>query len=387
MDKHIEPMPIRKLEADFRTITFPEYQREASLWSLAEKQRLIDSIVRRFDIAALYFYRHDDGALECVDGRQRIGTILAFLGHNPDDDNNKFTFRNLNEIYDDPDPPFPSLQGRKFSEIRTAEDKESKNFAESFLRYPLTAVILSNSNRDEEFNLQFTRLNLGVLVNSGEKLNAMVGELRDTIFGDTGLGKHSFLEAIKMPGRRFGKEQTAAQIIAQVFARVEDKDYARTRQLDLQRLFKANGRLSPERRETMGEVKGLLDVLEEGFRGRKIKQNRAMAVSTVLLAWESKISDGARAKKLAEFVDALQCRLKWQVGLGLDASRHYQYLVDLQRQVTQASVEKPAVTRRAEVMNREFARWEESAELLGDVEWSGEHDGLDPNAECQGTSQ
>ena len=77
MEKRVEPWSVRELWDNFSRIDFPEYQREPNLWPLVEKQRLIDSMVRRFDIASLYFYRHDDGSIDCVDGRQRIGSIMS----------------------------------------------------------------------------------------------------------------------------------------------------------------------------------------------------------------------------------------------------------------------------------------------------------------------
>ena len=70
----------------------------------------IDSMVRQFDISALYFYRNDDDALDCVDGRQRIGAIMSFVGENEDDSHNEYPFRILNEVYDDDGHPFATLR-------------------------------------------------------------------------------------------------------------------------------------------------------------------------------------------------------------------------------------------------------------------------------------
>ena len=72
----------------------------------------------------------------------------------------------------------------------------------------------------------------------------MVGDLRDECFNN--LGKHSFLELTNIPERRYAKEQTVAQILAQVFSLEEtksndgDSQFTKTRQPDLQRLFKEN---------------------------------------------------------------------------------------------------------------------------------------------------
>ena len=101
MDKKVESWSVQDLRENFPQIDFPEYQREPNLWTLVEKQRLIDSMTRRFDIASLYLYRHEDGAIDCVDGRQRIGAIMSFVGDNEADADTKFRYRHLNEVYED----------------------------------------------------------------------------------------------------------------------------------------------------------------------------------------------------------------------------------------------------------------------------------------------
>ena len=60
----------------------------------------------------------------------------------------------------------------------------------------------------------------------------------------------------------------------------------------------------------------------------------------------------------------------WQVGKGLDVDLEYRYLVDFQRDITQASVEKPAVQRRADVMKAQYELWTGSGKLRGDDEWT-----------------
>ena len=241
MRKNADRWTVEDLQRRFGQIEFPEYQREPNLWSRVEKQRLIDSMSRQFDIASLYFYEHANGSLDCVDGRQRIGAIMSFLGNNSyDPDDNNFPFKRLNEIYDDEGSSTQALEDKTFAEIvRTAEeanDATAQNFVEELLGYQLTIVRLSDSKAPGEFNLQFTRLNLGTIINSGEKLHAMVGELRNRCFDE--LGKHPFLKRANIPTRRYAQEQVAAQIIAQIFSLDESSKYARTRHFDLQGLFK-----------------------------------------------------------------------------------------------------------------------------------------------------
>lgn len=372
MDKKILIWRVSELEQRHATINFPEYQREPSVWSRAAKQRLVDSMLRRFDIASLYFYENEDGSFDCVDGRQRIGAIMSFLGRNPADEDNGFDLKVSNEIYVDDHLPFHELEGIGYEQARERsmdKDKIAQRLVDEFDKYKLTIVQLSGSLRPEEFNLQFTRLNLGTIINSGEKLHAMVGEIRDVCFEDGGLGQHPFLEMIKIPTRRYSKEQVAAQILAQAFARKETGEYTKTRHFDLQRFFKAHSTLDDERQGWVQEITATLHLLANVFKDLSIIRSRAITVSTVLFAWMVQL-DEAEAKVYAAFVKEFLWRLKWQVQKGLDVDPEYRYLIDFQRHVTQASVEKPAVQARAEVLAAGFDFWKGKGRITGDEEYS-----------------
>ena len=81
MRKKTSLWKILDLMNQINQIDFPEYQREPTIWRRAAKQRLVDSLVRNFDISAIYLYRHEDGHWDCVDGRQRISAIRSFFGN------------------------------------------------------------------------------------------------------------------------------------------------------------------------------------------------------------------------------------------------------------------------------------------------------------------
>ena len=385
MEKSVRQWKIEELQQRFYQIRFPEYQREPNLWHLTEKQRLIDSIVRQFDVASLYFYRHSDGSIDCVDGRQRLGAIMSFLGEYSSDDHANFRFQILNEIYQDVKPPFVSLQGMSFSEIKRLADgrgdETAKDFVERLLSYRLTVVMLSRSRAGQEFNLQFTRLNLGVIINSGEKLNAMVGDLRDECFD--GLGTHAFLENTNIPTRRFAREQVAAQILAQIFSLEEQNSYTRTRHFDLQRIFKQNSKFNYEQRELVERVEQLFELLQEAFKGVRLLRNRAITVSTVLLAWELEINSPSQASRLARFIEEFLLRLSWQVRKRLLADQEYHYLLEFQRHITQASAERSSVDARADLLEAGFDRWKKSGDIEGDDEWMSNHPGKNPSVESR----
>ena len=389
MKKEATTWSVQYLKDNYRMIHFPEYQREPNVWARAAKQRLVDSMVRRFDIAGIYIYTHEHGSMDCVDGRQRLGAIMSFLGQNPNDQDNKFEFRVMNEIYDDKDHPLMSMDNKPYEEIKELSDGDptARKFVQRLEDYSLTIILLSESETDIEFNLQFTRLNLGTIINSGEKLHAMVGALRDTCFDR--LGRHPFLAETNVPTRRYSREQLATQIVAQVFAyeagrREGVTQYTRTRHFDLQGLFKQHTTIGDEQGQWIVKVVAIMDVLQPAFAEIGALRNRAMVVSTVLLAYEEGVESEQDAQNIAKFVDEFSRCLRCQIGKGFDMDEEYRYLVEFQRHVTQASVEKPAVEGRARTLAEGLALWKESGMLRGDAEYSANHRGSNPADERRG---
>ena len=386
MQKKVSPWTVRELSEQFGMINFPAYQREPTVWSRAAKQRLIDSMLREFDIAAFYFYgTRNTESVECVDGRQRIGAIMSFLEQNDADKrDNGFQFRVMNELNSDGDiygregHPFETLSGMTYREIEDLNKSDATDattagkFLDALLGYEMTVVSLSDSLADLEFNLQFTRLNLGTLINSGEKLHAMVGDLRDVCFGE--LAEDPFLGSVGIRTRRFAKEQLAAQIVTQVFAiestsdaDVEDR-LVKMRYGDLQHLFKRHARLKDQARQWLEKLAEVLDGLNAAFEDPGVFRSQAMVLSVVVLAYDLWEEDEFDPTELATFAETLLERLGEQVKKGLRYDEQYRYLVEFNLHITQASVERKAISSRAKVLKEEFAAWRETGVLRGDDE-------------------
>ena len=386
MIKTTETWRISDLLARQHTISFPKYQRESTVWNRAAKQRLLDSMLRQFDIASLYLYQDDTASFQCIDGRQRIAAILSFFGKNDIDDvDNGFPLRISNEIYKDEAFKFRPCQGATYSDLERRETNGDALAAEllATLRdYRVTIVLLSDCRDPAEFNLQFTRLNLGMMLKSEEKLNAMIGDVRELCFGGGELGEHPFLSKIKIPLRRFARQGVAAQILAQAFSWQENGEFTRTRHYDLQRFFKQYRMLDSKEGAWVQTVRDTLDILAEKFATPEILRNKALTVSVVLLALELEL-EGEEAQAFGQFVEEFVCRLRWQAGKGLDVDASYRYLTDFQKHVTQASVEKPAVTARAKALREGFAAWRSTGGIVGDVEYREENSGSDPAGDCR----
>ena len=376
MKRELRFISVHDVIGQFETIEFPEYQREPNVWNLNQKQRLVDSVFRQFDISAIYMYKTDAGALECIDGRQRLNTLASFLGANPTDDMNGFRCSIENEIIEDEDTSLQWLEGKRFSEIQDSSssllDSTREEQIESFLNYPLTMVVLRGVRSPAEFNLQFLRLNLGTLINAGEKLHAMVGEMRDRIFGradSKGLGAHPFLQRAAIPTRRYAREQIAAQLVLQARSLQLSGEFARARHVDLQKLFKSEFEVGETSSEVIAVLSRVLDLLEsQGDRWDGVLRNRAITVSFVMLAWRiSMDGDDSWADDLADFADVFIARLaeKSQAMRDLDPTVQDSrtYLIDFQRHVTQAAVEKYAVEQRHQILQAQYEKFQRDGDI------------------------
>ena len=377
MQRKSTTLTIETLRSKFLDIEFPEYQREPDIWSRVQKQRLIDSILRRFDIASVYFYKREDGTLECIDGRQRLNAIMSFLKENPRDiRDNGFALSIENEISQGLTTDFDCLDGKTFEQIKLLAENNSsemqqlaKDVHDTILTYAITTVRLSEVRDNEEFNLQFLRLNLGTLINAGEKLHAMVGAMRDVIFADNGIGKHPFFDCVRIPTRRYARELTAAQVLLQMFSIYENREFSRARHVELQRFLKQYEELDPNH-PLIDDARDTLNVMSKGSEGAaNYLRNRAVTVSLILLAWQRNVaSQDLNIETFWGFVIAFMDRLRAQVDRmkSFNVDRKYLHLVEFQRHLTQAAVERPAINRRQEILSASLDQWLKDGTLEGD---------------------
>jgi hypothetical protein len=175
---------------------------------------------------------------------------------------------------------------------------------------------------------------------------------------------------------------TAAQVLLQVFTIKETGEFARGRHIDLQKFVKEYAQTQPDD-PLIGEVSSTLDALRDGAESAAdYLRNRAVTVSLVILAWKRNVRSGAlpRADFWA-FTTEFMERLRWQVGKMKELApvQEYQHLVEFQRHLTQASVEKPALERRDQILQSNLDQWLGDKRLVGDAEYQ-DRTGVPPGA-------
>ncbi len=187
--------------------TQPDYQRDL-VWTTAQKQLLIDTILRGYDIPKLYFreYEKDDYQYQVIDGQQRLNAIWDFMDE-------KYSLPKNAEPVDGIE-----IAGKKFSQLDIKLNMK-------WQRYTLDIVILEESTEDDAMNL-FLRLQNGTNLKAQEKRNAMPGRMKEFVLD---VSNHDFFKnSVHFKNTRNSYDLTAAQMVLLTITNgirnVRDKD-------------------------------------------------------------------------------------------------------------------------------------------------------------------
>jgi len=175
-----------------RIDTNPDFQRPA-VWSNGQKQLLIDTILRGYDIPKLYWRKvsKTPEKYEVVDGQQRLRTIFEFHA-------GEF---NLAKDADD-------IDGMVVTKMHYTDLPEDLRLR--FDNYALDVIVLTDTSEDEVREM-FLRLQNGTSLKAQEKRNAMPGKMR-TFIKD--LAQHPFFSRCNFANSRFTHDLVAAQMTA-----------------------------------------------------------------------------------------------------------------------------------------------------------------------------
>lgn len=190
----------------------PQYQRGA-VWSLAQKQLLIDSILRGMDIPKIYIRestlstkKRKQYQYEVIDGQQRLRAIWEF-------------FKNEFGLPLDFDPVNGSrIAGLKYEDL-------PEKIKDELDTYQLSIVIISEVE-DTDIEEMFLRLQNGTTLKAAERRNAISGKVREFI---RNLTKNIFFKKIiTFKNIRFAFDAVLAQMLALEIANgptdIKDKD-------------------------------------------------------------------------------------------------------------------------------------------------------------------
>lgn len=163
----------------------PPYQRESGVWSLANRQLFIDSLLNGYDIPKLYFQDFRGGRgkhqFAVVDGKQRLESIWAFRG-------GEFQ---LGDGISGIDGSILKLLGEKKGPEPGMSYSDMPNVWQDYFGNISLPIVALRDASEEDIEDLFLRLNSGESLKGPEKRNAMGGKMcnliqkfaRDEFFG------------------------------------------------------------------------------------------------------------------------------------------------------------------------------------------------------------
>jgi hypothetical protein len=168
IDIQVKPISIGNLQSRLKNDELdltPDFQRQANVWDLKRKSRLIESVLLRIPLPSFYFSEDDDGVYSIVDGLQRLCTLFHFMDFA---ELNRVTGARLNALRLIDLQYLKESEGLSFSEL-------DRKFQRRISELEITAnIIRPGTPPAVKFNV-FARLNQG-----GMPLTAQ--EIRNAIY-------------------------------------------------------------------------------------------------------------------------------------------------------------------------------------------------------------
>jgi Protein of unknown function DUF262 len=317
-----------------------DYQRE-KIWSRKNQEELLDSIIKNIDIPKIYLARvtnDENFDYECIDGKQRMATLLDFFEPERNSEN----------------PLQVPLAGEKYTYKRLRRDHP--NFARKIEEFELTFVIYPEIDDDEFLRLIFRRLQLGVRLNSGELLKTYTGTIRDFIYRE--MGKEApFLRNTNLSEKRFSRQFTLAQVCINSISRSETGEFVRARYDDLGEFFREKQDLD-DKDENLLRIRKVLKIMDDQFgQNAGSISSRAVAVSAYLFVEDLYLQE--EVDQVPDFVrfyvkllDHIKVNLKLLSRFREPTNRTI--LEGFQRHISQASVEPYAIRSRDGFLAKAF---------------------------------
>ena len=171
--------------------TNPDYQRPA-VWTMSQKQLLVDTVLRGYDIPKLYWRRvgRKPEKFEVIDGQQRLRALWGFAA-------DEFPLPRDSDPVDG-----VIVAGSRYGDL-------SVDLLSKFHAYPLDVVVIDDAE-DDEIREMFLRLQNGTTLRAQEKRNAYPGAMRDFV---RSLSSHGFFNSVGFTNSRLTFDLVAAQMV------------------------------------------------------------------------------------------------------------------------------------------------------------------------------
>jgi hypothetical protein len=181
----------------------PPYQRRGGIWTKAQRQLLVDSVLGGFDIPKLYLHENPwhspDKEYAVADGKQRLLTLWSFM-------NNEFSISENFTLVDSTN--LPNGLPRPGSFYKDLAPAWQDHFAGTSLDFVVITTPNDGKEAERAIREVFTRLNSGAALTAGEKARARAGSLQDLA---RSISTHDFLTKRVSISTKRGEDMLLAQ--------------------------------------------------------------------------------------------------------------------------------------------------------------------------------
>jgi len=181
----------------------PPYQRRGGIWTKAQRQLLVDSVLGGFDIPKLYLHENPwhspDKEYAVADGKQRLLTLWSFM-------NNEFSISENFTLVDSTN--LPNGLPRPGSFYKDLAPAWQDHFAGTSLDFVVITTPKDAKDAERAIREVFTRLNSGASLSAGEKARARAGSLQDLA---RSISTHEFLTKCVSISTKRGEDMLLAQ--------------------------------------------------------------------------------------------------------------------------------------------------------------------------------
>jgi hypothetical protein len=255
-----KPWPLRSTFGIRERInTNPDFQRPA-VWSKAQKQLLVDTILRDYDIPKLYWRKVSSkpDKYDVVDGQQRLRAIWEFF---------------------DGSFPLPKnaepIDGEEVAKLYYEDLPDDLRMR--FDVYALDVVVLEESD-EEEVREMFLRLQNGTSLKAQERRNAYPGQMRSFV---RQLVSHPLFLSVGFANSRFNHDLVSAQLVCLELA----GEPTNIKNAELNRMYEANTKFDPKSPEAKAVLR-TLTVLAETFPEKTPELERHNVISLYCMVSE-----------------------------------------------------------------------------------------------------
>ncbi len=319
----------------------PLFQR-GKVWPVSKQELFIDTIIKNWGVPKIYLaaYKDNKGNIykyECIDGKQRLISIFDFF-----------------------DNKFPVLLDTK----KTFFKDTSVNIKEKIGIYNLDIEIVEDFKEDELPEL-FQRLQLGLVLNTSEKLKATPGEMSEFIIqiSNTKLFKNKIISKAK----RYPHIATVAQIsLLSMKNDIVDLKYNH-----LLKFIKTYSKFNKNGNEAK-KIKKIITYIDQRFDAndaRIVFKTRAMFVSCFYLILYLMIRGDLSKLKIKEFfLDFIN---------KLNTENKDSDIKDFQISFIQSPDSSTSIKRRHEVLLKRLIKWDKNvADLVNYTTLSDEFENI-----------